>query len=306
MSDTKYEVLGTDWQNDDAIKCCKNPTDTPPGCDCCYDSWEDELKKVKQDLNKAVEEANQLNEEFKFTSAERDKLKSWFDDLIKADQLARAVCDQLDITSSQTEKICTNSGKTVEAIEILFCMIRDLFEQIDAIVVICTQIENCIKCLNSDELPENSGIRKCLKQFEDKLDAVVKTRNDLIKAIMAVIKMAEVLHAEICSNYGLGEIICQWQVILGCNATSGGSSSSGGGSGSSGTGNCDLVPILTLPISSDPYYSWVKTKYESDVTEANDLAAKLVAANKKKEALLACQSSLIAAIKEVDPKELCK
>jgi hypothetical protein len=31
-----------------------------------------------------------------------------------------------------------------------------------------------------------------------------------------------------------------------------------------------------------------------------------VAANKKKEALLACQSSLIAAIKEVDPKELCK
>jgi hypothetical protein len=50
----------------------------------------------------------------------------------------------------------------------------------------------------------------------------------------------------------------------------------------------------------------VKTQYQADVQEADTLAGQLVEANKKKEALAAGMNSLKSAIKEVNPKELCK
>ena len=312
MEIVKYKELGTDWQNDPDIACCQeDPGNTPSGCDCCYDNWVKELKSVKREFNRVNEQANQFNEQYKFTAAQRDKLKSWLDDLIKADQLARAVCDQFNIIGSQTEKICTNSGKAVKAIEILFCMVRDLFRQIDLTVTIYNQIWNCIKCLNSSEISETSGIGKCLKMYFEKLDGVIKTRIELIKAMMAAVKAAHVLHEEICSDYGLKQVISEWQGILNCDEKCGTTKPPPDPckeeeKDPDGFASCKLTPILTLPICNDPYYQWVKTRYEFEVTEANDLATKLVEANKKKEALAACQSSLVAAIKEVNPKDLCK
>ncbi|MBC7903306.1 MAG: hypothetical protein H7Y27_07780 [Gemmatimonadaceae bacterium] len=313
MKATKYVELGTDWQTDSAIECCtKDPADTPQSCDCCYDGWVIELKKVKLDYTRAKEKANQLSDHYRFVSTQRDKLKAWLDDLVKADQLARAVCDQLEITSSHSSKICTNSGKSVESIEILFCMVRDIFEQADYLLTVYNQIDNCIRCLNSPDLPENSGIRKCLKLYLEKLEAVIKTRNELLKAMIAAIKIANILHEEICSDYGLVKIIEEWQVILNCDEKCGGDPTpcdpckDQAENNETAVAECKLIPILTLPVCNDPYYAWVKTKYDQDVAEANDLGAQLVAANKIKESLAACQSSLIAAIKEVNPKELCK
>lgn len=313
MRDITYERLGTDWEKDPAIECCtKDPSETPPGCDCCYDSWKEELIKVKRDYNKANEEAVQVNEQYKFTVWQRDKFKTWLDDLVKAHQLSQDVCNQFEVIISQAEKICINSEKSVKAIEILFCMVRDLFEQVDLIVTIYNQIDACIKCLNSEDLPEGSGIRKCLKDYWDKVDAVIKTRNELIKILMKVIRDANVLHESICSEYGLVEIISEWQDILNCGVKCNGGQPPEDPckeqveDHNKAVTECVLIPKLTLPVCNDPYYAWVKKHYEDDVKAAESLAADLVAANKKKEALAACQNSLIAAIKEVNPKDLCK
>jgi hypothetical protein len=313
MEATKYVELGTDWQSDKTIECCtKTPPDPSGCCDCCYDSWVTELKKVRQDYSRVSENAKQLSDEYNLTAAERDKLKSWLDDLIKTDQLSMALCDQFAVLGSQVEKICTNAEKTVEAIGILFCMIRDFYEQVDQILIYWNQIDNCIKCLNSEDLPEGSGIRKCLKNYKDKLDALIKTRNDLLKAIMTAIATANALHAGICSDYGLDKVISDWEAILNCGSTASAPTDpvdpckDMDKTETDATENCKLIPILTFPIAKDPHYIWVNDKYNKDVDETIKLAAKLVEANKKKEGLAACQSSLIEAIKQVDPKELCK
>jgi len=314
MEALKYKPLGTDWQNDPGIECCtKDPGDTPPGCDCCYDDWKGELKKVTMDYNQITEQSIQLTNHLKFTTDERDKLKSWVDDLVKTDQLAKTLCDLFKVMVSQTEKICINSEKSVTSIEILFCMIRDLYEQIDVILTTWNQIDNCIKCLDSEDLPPDSGIRKCLKNYMDKLDIVIKTRADLIKAVMAAIRQALGLHEGICSDYGLHQVVLEWKTILNCDEKC--------GSGSTQPADpckdpdpkldeklnkCKLSPILTLHICNDAYYSWVKGQYDADVAEANTLADQLVEVNKKKESLSACKTSLETAIKEVDPKDLCK
>lgn len=260
MEASDYTELGTGWQTDPAIDCCtKDPGDPGGGCDCCYNSWTDELKNVTQDYNQVSEQASQLTEHYKFITTERDKVKVWLDDLIKADQLAKALCLQFQIMASQTEKICINSKKTVEAIEILFCMIRDLYEQVDAIIILYNEIDACIKAINSEQLPPDSGIRKCLKLYIDKVEAVIKTRYDLLKAIMAVVAQALSLHEGICSEYGLQKVVAYWQTVLNCAEKC---KDNGGAEPpnpckdytpvpTDTTGDCKLIPVLTLPPCHD-------------------------------------------------------
>jgi hypothetical protein len=315
MEDNSYSYynLGNEWKDNPAYKCCmEDPGEIPPGCDCCYDTWVKELKEVSLEYKQVSEQAAQINEKYKFIVEERDKFKVWVSDLEKANDLARAVCDQFQVIGSQSGKICINSHKTIKAIEILFCMIRDLFEQLDLLLTIYNQIDNCIKCLNSEELPEGSGIRKCLSDYQKALDSVLKTRTELVKAIMKVIRDAYLLHDGICYETGTVEIINEWLDIMNCSENCGTKttpvdpcSDEASGGGSSGA-HCRLKPILTLPICNDGYYLWVKGKYEEDFRAASEEAKKLVEINKRKEAIAACQDSLTKAINEVNPRELCK
>jgi len=310
----KYEVLDTDWKNDKRYKCCvDDPNDNPACCDCCYDTWNVELKQTNLLFAQVNEEAKQIGEKYKYITLERDKFKGWLDDLIMVDQLSRELCIQFQVIGAQAERICINSHKAIEAIDILFCMVRDLFEQVDAIQDIYNQIQTCITKLNREELPENSGIRKCLKIYQEKLDAVKKTRDELIKALMKLIRDAYVLHEGICSDYGLKEGIGAWIDLLHCDEDC------ENGSGTpvdpckqpvevnhDDPGDCVLAPKLTFPICNDNYYRWVKKKYEDDVKAASDMSKELVEVNTRKEGLSAKQASLTAALAQVDPKELCK
>src|SRR5687767_11538350 len=93
-----YYRLGTDWKEDPGYKCCKeDPNETPPGCDCCYDTWVKELKEVSFEYKQVNEQSIQVNEKYKFLVEERDKFKAWLNDLDKANDLARAVCDQFQV-----------------------------------------------------------------------------------------------------------------------------------------------------------------------------------------------------------------
>jgi hypothetical protein len=313
MEANKYVELGTDWQTDTDIACCTtDPSDNPSGCNCCYDTWKAELKEVTREYNKLSEQSTQLTQQQTFVAGERDKLKVWRDDLEKTNLLAKILCDQFKVISSQTEKICTNTEKSSRSIEILFCMIRDLYEQTDLIITMVAEINKCIDCLKSDDLPPDSGIRKCLALYLLKAEAVIKTRIELIKSIMAAIKMTTVLDEGICSEYGFHKVITEWVDILNCDEKCSVSvapvdpCADKSKMDEESLAKCALKPILTLPVCNDSYYAWVKDKYEKDVAEANKLSDDLVEVNKKKEALAACLASLTAAIKEVDPKELCK
>ncbi|HEX4851381.1 MAG TPA: hypothetical protein VFV08_11270, partial [Puia sp.] len=163
-----------------------------------------------------------------------------------------------------------------------------------------------------------TGIMKCFDMYNDKLTAVIKTRDDLIAEIMMAVEAANLLNSDICLPYGLETVITDWQKTLNCGEKCNGTtppppsnpcsdkSQTQSGSGTTTAEVCDLLPILTFPICNDPYYKWVKSKYDSDVQLANQKAADLNTINKKKQALSACQDSLTAAIKEVNPQDRCK
>lgn len=236
-------------------ECCKGPSPDDPTCtDCCYDSWKEELKKVNQRYAQEKEAADALQRKIDFLTDRRNRYKVWVEEILRAEELRRDLCIQLDVIITQSHKIWFNTCKAREAVEILFCMIYDFFLEVDYIKCRYDEIWNCIINNTDPSLQEDKGIRACLKSYAEKLDAVIKAKDDLIKLIVAAVKFAEVMRNSLntakCLNddynacaddgpkceiqkegsyvYGFKSIICAWYKSLKCDEQCGSTSTGGG------------------------------------------------------------------------------
>jgi hypothetical protein len=297
-----------DGKEVDLTKCCMHETaEDPKGCDCCYDEWNNDLKNKQKDYGKLLEEASQAQATLLFYKGRRDGLKKWLDDLNQLDEYALEICDQFELIISQVDKICCNAGHTVKAVEILFCMIRDFYSQIDKIKILHDSVMNCIKQLNSSVLAPGTGIVKCLEMYYEKLNAILKTKDDLIKQVMEAIKIANLVKQDVCSPFGLSFIFKEWQYILRCKADKNDCTDDKSEISCSELDNkCEIYPKLTFPIGMDKYREWVNTQYGLDEKAAKDAAEKSLIASKKKEEISASINSLNEAVSAVDPRERCK
>lgn len=326
-----YETLDREVWEKKIEECCdKENQDDPKGCDCCYDTWINELKEVKTKYSEAEEQARQVAAELAFVSDRRNKLKNWYDELTKANDLSRQLCDQIEVFIDQIEKVSVNTKLAVKAIRILYCMIRDFYMQVDLIKEKYEYLQNCIRCLNDPALAPGKGIVKCLEEFGQKLEILIATRDELIKMLMAAIYQAYRIRKNIGKDYGLLTVVTEWRTALHCEESCTDAEETPNQSSAKNQPTaktkpvekepcddddpndpckdqlCNLEPILHFPICKDPYYKETGDKYTRDKACAEKLAKELVDLNKKKESLLSCKVSLEAAIKEVDPKTRCK
>ena len=306
-----YKDLG-EWMTDELKKCCHRDTGDDPSGDCCYDTWQVRLQEVNTEFNRVNECAIQVKDELSAAIVRRDTLKKWYDELSNADELARKICDQLAVVLIQTKKVGTNTKCAVEAIQILFCMIRDFYKRVDYLVTRYNQLINCIKCLNSSLLVPGEGLYKCLEDYYAKLEIVVKTRDELIKKVILALKLATKIHKHIGGKHGYKKLIKAWIDALNCDESCGCPQDQRRGraaqnDSTSGDGDkCKLRPMLSFPICNDEYYQEVGEKLNKDENKVDQLKDQLRQKNQEKEGLLACKQSLDAAIKEVDPKNRCK
>jgi hypothetical protein len=339
-----YQNIGPDWDKDTILDCCNRPNPGDSTCvECCYDSWQDELKTVTQKYNSAVETAMQLQNKLTFITDRRNKYRKWVDEINSAQELSKEICNQLELIALQSDKIWYNSCKAVEAIEILFCMIRDFFMQLDLIKTQYDDIQNCITNNSDPSLIKGQGILKSLDDYKTKLDIVIKLRDDIIKNIVAAVKIANLLRNNIstkdcpadgynpCASdqkpcagtdsfYGFKTIICDWFKAFSCDVPCNDGSTSNNSDTTSqasaptnanvvqsdcGDENCELLPTFDFPICNNSYKACVQKWLAADEAAFTDLTAKLQDANKQKEALTACKNSLVKAIKAVDPKTRC-
>lgn len=308
-----YKKLG-DWKNEKISDCCKSkdPSEVPGG-DCCYDTWQDELKEVQTEVKEVTEDAKLCKDQLTIVVERRDKVKTWVDELTTIDELATKICDQLELLMNQANSISRNTGKAAKAIHILYCMIRDFYNQLDLIRSKYDELINCIKCLNNPILEDGKGIVKCLEDYFAKLDAVQKTKENIIKLVLTAIHLSHKIDENLDDDFGLQQIIGCWQNIFDCDEDCEDNSSgqqSKQEKQKTQKGHCldvdaDWDPLISLPICNDPYYKCLKKRYEDDLKKTKEIAKSLKEKNKKKEKLMACKISLEAAILEVDPKNRC-
>lgn len=342
-----YINIKDDWDTSDTRnsvkKCCVDNTQDPTCSDCCYDEWQDQLKVVNQTYGQAGEQADQLKKKLLFITDRRDRYRTWVSELDKTEEKARQICHQLEIIATQSNKIWYNSCKAVEAIEILFCMIRDFYYQVDYLKKRYDVLVSCLNVNHDASLIKGQGILKYLDEYVLKLEIIIKTRDDIIKSALQAIQIANLIRnnistrecpdksdnydpcqstEELCPDctdelntfYGFKTIICQWYKEFKCDVACGGTEtkssdpdcapSTGGDSGD--TENCALLPAFDFPICNDAYKKSVETWLKTDEAAVAAISIELKDVNKDKESLQACRNSLIKAIATVDPNERCK
>lgn len=313
-----YEDIPDDWdsKSKDGKKpikeCCKgDSSEEPPGCDCCYDEWNNELKSKSGLLGQKTEEAERAKEALLFSKARRDGFKKWFDELVLVDEYSREICDQFSLITSQVDKICHSSRRTIKAVEILFCMIRDFYSQLDKVQQTYERLQKCIKEFDSSILAPDKGIMKCLDAYNQKLVALINTRTDVIKQIMEIVRLANMLQEDVCPDYGLSCIISKWRVELGCDAqedenTDDTTEDCNDEEKDVEKDECQLCPTLKFPIRKNKYFQWLDDSYKKLVETVEKNSKHYLQVSQEKEAIAAAINSLREAVALTDPKERCK
>ncbi|HEV7782671.1 MAG TPA: hypothetical protein VGO58_15460 [Chitinophagaceae bacterium] len=305
-----YVDLGG-WEKEKwVIKCCTEPTTgTPGGCDCCYDAFTNVQKKTSLKLNEKLEKARQAAERYKFLNERRDMLKSWYEDLKKADELARTICGEFSLLDTQVEDAHQNSTYAIEAIRYLFCMIKDFFTQVDNLKTTFDNLWNCLATLNNPEV-NRSGVYKSLQAYKEKLETVVKTRDELIRLIILAIRLSNQIEEELSDNYGIRRVFKYWRNRFNCCKKT------------EDTDPCKpeqepdckeptsacvfVLPLVQFPILGSVYYKKIEKELlcheklsQTELTNLNTL-------NKEKAELVARTESLKKAIEETNPENRCK
>lgn len=299
--------------------CCKTGDSGDPGeCDCCYDEWQKKLEEVVSKFSGIEEQAKVKVNELSFIKERRNTLKAWYDELVNTNEKSREICDTLDVMLNQIEKIYTNTGFAVNALKIIYCMLRDFYMQLDKLKMKHDQLLNCIRCLSEPTLAPGQGIMKCIEDYGKKLEILIASRDELLKKLLEVISLSLWINKNLAKEYGLYAIIKELREIvkwdMNCDDDTpaqgqnkfrqeGITSSREQGQGEK---ECPLEPLIPTPTSSNTdYCRYIWHKYWSDKTKAEALEKELLDINKEKEALEACKKSLAAAIAEVDPKNRC-
>lgn len=345
LTNHHYQDVPQNWDKD-VLDCCSKVNPGDPTCvDCCYDTWQDELKKVTQKYNSVNEYAAQVQKKLAFITDRRAKYRTWDNEILTAQDLALAICNQLELIAVQSDKIWYSSCKAVDAVETLFCMIRDFFMQIDLIKTQYDDIQNCLTNNSDPSLVKGQGILKALDDYKVKLDVIIKLRDDIIKNVVTAVQLANLIRNNIstkdcnydgfnpCADnpkpcagdgvyYGFKTVICEWYNAFNCdvpcvdtstttttttNAAAPAPAPAGTNliQGDCGDDTCELLPTFDFPICNNSYKECVEKWLTADDTLYKDLTAELQKTNKEKEALTACKNSLVKALKAVDPKTRC-
>ncbi len=287
----KYQVV--DQKNWDAEirDCCKTTPPGQTGCtDCCYDSWQEELKTISALYNMVLEDAQQKQSQFDFITSRRDRYKGWLNELDKADTQARDICSQLKMIAVQTDRIWYNANKAVEAVEILFCMIREIMLASDGLKKICLELDNCISKSTDPLVTGAQGILIYYKDYKTKMDATVKARDEILKNITDAVVIANLIASTISTRdvhsttdpafvpcnagpspctplqdvvYGFKTIICEWYNYFACDAPP--CPPVGGSGGAANATQNSTLPATATPVTpgtKDPVICELKPSFD--------------------------------------------
>jgi len=218
-------------------------------------------------------------------------------------------------------------------------MIRDFYMQVDCIKKRYDILWTCITSNNDPAVQaRDKGIIKCLTEYLKRLEEVIKTRDEIIKAIVDAVRISKIIRNGLSTkqldestykpcegdkgcdcyskeiSYGFKTIICEWYCDFGCDidckstpkATENADTTTQTPDTQLCSTTCKLSPKFEFPFCNNPYRGELDTCLKKAQNEAQQAGTALLEANRNKETLLACKEGLKKAIAEADPSVRCK
>ena len=289
----------------DIFECCDFPHHPhPPGTgDCCFDQWTTDVNEVTAQLKKATAKATHKAKQYAAITEWYGILKGWRDDWESCDQKADALCRNLELFIRHLRRVCKITKKTDTAIDILFCMIKDIFCLVDCLNEKYEELYKCINCLKDPSLA-SGGIRSCLDDYGKKLAVVVGQRDAILAKIISVMEYAYDLHDGICDDFGLRTILTFWRRILNCEGDCD-ELPCVEEPNEPGWDHCKMEPMITFPIDKDHYFIRLKEQTEEVKVKMHELKHESDEANELQASLQACLDGLNTALKASAPGTRC-
>ncbi|MBK6931909.1 MAG: hypothetical protein IPH12_14010 [Saprospirales bacterium] len=297
--------------------CCSasgNGTPTPGGD--CIDDWKEKLKEVTNEYNLISAQTDRAEEVYRLAAAWEAKLNTWFANINAANEKALTVVEELGIFIAQVDILCRNSECTAEALELLLCQVKSLFDLFytypnqtpsglkDLVVELKEQID-CLKDLSPTAKEE---MLKCIADYEAKLAAVCGLQDAVLKKVVEALKCANLLHTSICSECGLKKYLEDLQTEF-----AGTPDSDERHAGCPPEESADTTPFPcdetaakpepVFPISESDYYKDTATQKDQAITKTQELKEAWLICRKNRDKILARKASLEEAIKAAESAE---
>ena len=303
-------------------ECCapdKNPPEPPGSGDCCYDGWKKDFNRIDAEYNSADKLVTYLTDRLSHLQTQRDMWKTWKDELDKACDASKKICGQLDMLLHHCSRVSRNAGLTKRSVNLLYCMLRDFYMQIDLLKKKYDYLTNCIKCINNPALADGVGIMVLIADYGKKLDAVIQTRDNLIGLVASAIGIANNLNKNIGHHghpFGLIAVLKEWKRAFNCGGK-GEEEDNGKKRYESGRPefykpegeieDIGLEPMLRFPICESRYYRKIEDRYKEDNRDFTELTEDLTKETKHRDNLKALRDGLTSVMSDpnVDPSKRC-
>ena len=300
----------------------------------CIGKWKDEKDKAKRVLDEAIATVQAESDALKYALEWEGKLKSYFDSIYKSAEAADKLARQIKGFKAQVGLVCINAECTTQALEQLFCQVKEIFEPcVRELTTVMDRVIECLRCITDPALVRDEGILKVLQEFYLKLRELAAMQVDCLKLIIEALKCANILYYAICPATGdkateeeyrcdslrdelnamcemLGVSIkddvddahCDDDPItkaLSCALLSVDCKDDASPS-------LELVPVPKFPLTEDLYYTNTECQYQKAQEDKNAKKENLDKAKKEKEGAQACYDSLVRAIETAEKTKIGK
>ncbi len=293
------------------LECCspslKNPIDPGTG-DCCYDFWTTDSVIVDRELKKWTARSNHKQKELTNLTTSYNTISLWCHDWQNVDKLINSVCSSIDLFIRHITKVSGITESTVDASEILFCMIRDLYIRVDKLNEEYDKLMKCIACLKNPALA-SGGIIACLSDYGTKLTAVIATRDALIGQVVTAMGLAIELNQNIADkDHGLKSLLIYWDKNLRKDDSEDAAQKKLTKKVEEPViDEYDLRPLVgpTVLEGIDKYYKELNHQRENELRRMDRVKEELQEANEKVAAITARKNGITGALTAVNAAGIC-
>jgi hypothetical protein len=191
---------------DERKECCKGKKPDPPDRQRnCVEIWKQKLRDARKAMELADARRAKAENIHRNAASWEDKLRKWKEDAEKAHEKAVEVHAELGRFLDAVAR--TKAAETVTAVKAVLCQVKSIFDDVNELLRVSTSAEvqkgkiqelrQLIECDDSLAANTKEKALACISAFQEKMAVVYGARADLLSKLLEVLHSANILVAAV-------------------------------------------------------------------------------------------------------------